>query len=81
MDAYGLTAEHLQTALNPDVKFLTIVINEIVLSGSILDSLKEGIIHPVHKKGKDKEIPGNYRGITVSPILWKVIDKIALTHQ
>ena len=43
--------------------------------------MKEGIIHPVHKKGKEKEIPGNYRGITVSPILGKVIDKIALTHQ
>jgi hypothetical protein len=80
-DGSGLTAEHLQMAVEPVSKFLTPVINEIVATGHIPDSLKEGIIHPVHKKNKDKSLPGNYRGITVSPVIGKLMDKIFLLHQ
>ena len=43
--------------------------------------MKKGIVHPIHKKGKPKKDPGNYRGICTSPILVKVLDKITLAHQ
>ena len=35
----------------------------------------------MHKKGKEKDMPGNYRGITITPILMKVMDEIILKHQ
>jgi hypothetical protein len=33
------------------------------------------------QNGKPKDIPGNYRGITISPLLGKVLDKILAQHQ
>ena len=37
--------------------------------------LKEGLLTPIYKKG-DLIDPGNYRGITVSPVLLKVLGHV-----
>ena len=37
--------------------------------------LKEGILTPIYKKG-DPTNPGNYRGITVTPVLLKVLEHV-----
>ena len=37
--------------------------------------LKEGILTPIYKKG-DPADPGNYRGITVTPVLLKVLEHV-----
>jgi hypothetical protein len=80
-DSQGLTAEHLQAAPYVIATFLQPIINRIFETGSIPDSLKVGTLNPVHKKGKASNIPGNYRGITISPLIGKVLDKIIVYHQ
>ena len=80
-DGFGLMAEHLQVAPSTITDFLTPVLNTIVGSASIPEDLKTGISHPIHKKGKVKNIPGNHRGITISPVITKVLDTISYTHQ
>ena len=80
-DTFGLTAEHLRTAPEILTEYLTPVINTIFATGQIPEGLKEGLLHPIHKKGKPPEDPGNYRGITITPIITKVIDKLILDHQ
>ena len=37
--------------------------------------LKKGIVIPVFKKGDDRD-PGNYRNITVTPVLLKILERI-----
>ena len=67
-EAYDLTAEHLRNAPHILTKFITPIINQIFTTGEIPRSLKVGLLHPIHKKGKLPEIPGNYRGITITPM-------------
>lgn len=80
-DGSGLSAEHLQMAIDPITSFLTPIINEVLATSYYPITVKEGIMHPVHKKGKKISIPGNHRGITVSPLIGKVLDSISLRHQ
>ena len=42
--------------------------------------LKEGILTPIFKKG-DPSNPGNYRGITVTPVLLKILEHIINTRH
>jgi hypothetical protein len=42
------------------------IINQIFQDLDIPDGMKSGILTPILKKGKDKNIPGNYRGIVVT---------------
>ena len=81
VDTYNLQAEHMKVAPSPVVEFLTPVINSMLTSGTYPDSLKEGVKHPIPKKDKDISIPGNHRGISICPIIGKVVDKILLQHQ
>ena len=80
-DTYGLVSEHLKVAPALVADFLTPIINRICQTGKIPDMLKEGLLHPIHKKGKPKDIPGNYRGITITPVVTKILDTIILNHQ
>ena len=66
-DTYNLTAEHLRAAPEILADYLTPITNTIFTTGTIPEILKEGLLHPVHKKGKPLEDPGNYRGITITP--------------
>ena len=66
-EVYSLVAEHLKTAPHLVATFLTLVINTIFNSGWIPESLKVGLLHSIHKKGKPKNEPENYRGISVTP--------------
>ncbi len=62
-------------------EYLTPVVNEIFYHADIPQSLNNGVTHPIQKRNKDKIIPGNYRGITISPIITKIMDSISLPHQ
>ncbi len=75
-DKHGLTAEHLQLAGGIVITILTYVVNEILRLRVIPGMLKDGILTPVLKKDRDAKQPNNYRGITVTPILGKVIEKL-----
>lgn len=42
--------------------------------------LKTVILTPVLKKDKDRKLPGNYRGIAVTPVLSKILETILKKH-
>ncbi len=44
------------------------------------EELKGGVLHPLLKM-KCKNNPNNYRGITITSLIGKVIDYIHLQHQ
>ena len=73
-DAYGITAEHLQLAQETLIPLLTSMVNKTIEAGSLPQHLKEGVLTPVLKKGKDQKIPSNYRGITVTTVFSKILE-------
>ena len=74
-DYIGLQAEHLKYGGEPMHAILRLLINQIFSMKHIPESLKIGTISPIFKKGDNKE-PDNCRGITVTPILLKVIEHV-----
>ena len=56
-------------------EFLTSFLNYIISTKKVYAVLKEGILTPIFKKG-DTSDPGNYRGITVTPVLLKILEHI-----
>jgi len=77
-DIRGITAEHLKLGGKPVINYITNLINNILQSRQLPTTLKEGILTPVPKKGKDSKYPNNYRGITVTPVLSKILEVILL---
>ena len=80
-DEDGLTAEHFLYAQQPIVTFLTPLINRMIIEGNVPLRLKGGLTHPIPKKGKPNNIPGNARGISITPVIGKILDSIIQTHQ
>ena len=72
----GLSAEHFRNAPDEFIPTLVDVINQIFLEKEVPKIVKEGIITPVHKTGKDKHLPENYRGITVTNVISSIIERI-----
>ena len=56
--------------------FLLCLINNIFDTGEIPDILKTGLLTPVYKKKGEKTHSVNYRGITVLPVVRKIIETI-----
>ena len=65
-DVYGLTAEHLKKGD---------IINTILKDRQIPSCLRFGILTPIFKKGKPVN-PSNYRGISITPVILEVLEKI-----
>ena len=59
----------------PVVEFLTGLLNAMIKARTLSVVLKEGLPTPIYKKG-DSSDPGNDRGITVTPVLLKVLEHI-----
>jgi hypothetical protein len=74
-DLHELTAEHLKFGSNRVAEWLVSITNYILQTGCIPAMLKSGTLTPVLKKGKDQTDPSNYRGITVTSIIMKVVEK------
>ena len=72
----GLSVEHFRNAPDEFIPTLVDVINQIFLEKEVPKIVKERIITPVHKTGKDKYLPGNYRGITVTNVISSIIERI-----
>ena len=69
-----LCSEHLKLG-GTAVVFITSFLNCLIRSKTVTAVLKEEILTPVYKKG-DPSNPGNYRGITVTPVLLKVLEHV-----
>ena len=73
-DIYGVTAEHILYAGNTIVYMLVDVMNAIFNLGQVPDILKHGTITPIFKKKGSKNEAKNYRGITVLPVIAKLLE-------
>ena len=56
---------------------LAVLFNKSLVSGDLPAGFKEGIISPIFKTGKtDPSVPENYRGITLTHILSKLLESV-----
>ena len=74
-DIYGVTGEHLKYAAEEINLIMKSITNKTLFTQKLPHGFKVGKVVPVHKKGKSPLDPNNYRRITVSSILGKVIEK------
>lgn len=75
-DGYGVTAEHVYHGGQDLPNAVKSLINNILLIKDIPSSLKLGILNPIFKnKGSQKESQ-NYRGITITPVLTRLIESV-----
>jgi hypothetical protein len=75
-DFYGITAEHIVYEGDNLVAYIQEVLNETFQLHHIPDILKIGILFPVFKNKGDCKNAKTYTGITVTPTLSKIIEKI-----
>ena len=68
-------SEHFTPCPGEIVPVLVNMVNSIFRLRRDPDLLKEAILTPVHKKG-DATNPSNYRGISVTPVILKIIEHI-----
>ncbi|XP_033757397.1 uncharacterized protein LOC117339794 [Pecten maximus] len=74
-DIFGITAEHFKLAGPSLITALHCVYNRFIKNQKIPESIKRGILTPIYKKGAPDN-PGNYRGITVTPVILKTFEHI-----
>ena len=80
-DVMELTNEHyIKLAKRPSAVEIREVINFCFSTRAVSDFLKHGIVTPIYKKG-DQKLPTNYRGITVTSILLKLMEHIINKRQ
>ncbi|MEW8547953.1 MAG: reverse transcriptase family protein, partial [Candidatus Thiodiazotropha sp.] len=75
-DIYGVTTEHLLYAIDELLPKLVVLINGIFQVGTLPDSLKIGLLTPVFKKKGSSHDAKNYRGITITPIISKLLESL-----
>ena len=73
-DSFGLSAENLLYASDLFIDFLTTLINKIFKKQRIPEILKTGLLTPIYKNKGERKDAKNYRGITVLPIVLKLIE-------
>ncbi|CAC5384795.1 unnamed protein product [Mytilus coruscus] len=75
-DYFGINAENIIYGGKQLQQYLQLLINKSFELGCISDILKIGTLFPVYKNKGDARYAKNYRGITVTPIYSKIIEKI-----
>jgi hypothetical protein len=79
-DELGISAEHFKLAGQSIVAVLVELFNAILEHDYIPPQFLSGIITPVYKKGRDATDFSNYRGITVSCTLGKILEHVILNR-
>ena len=74
-DYHGLTIEHIANA-GKDMENLLVITNEIFRQGKVPETLKAGLLAPIFKNKGLKSQATNYRGITVLPVISKIVETI-----
>ena len=73
---YGVTAAHLLNRGEVDVKATTNLVNSMFHLGKVTEALKVGALTPVFKKKASCTGAKNYHGITVLPVITKVLETV-----
>lgn len=73
-DIYGIAAEHVYYGGQQILNSIKTLINDILLSHEVPINMKLGILNPIFKnKGSCRESQ-NYRGITITPVLTRILE-------
>jgi hypothetical protein len=76
-DIYGLTAEHLIYAKDSLIPLLAVLFSSVFAQGVVPSMFRDGLLLPLLKKpNKPRDIPTNYRGITIIPVIAKLFEVI-----
>jgi hypothetical protein len=75
-DIFGITIEHLFNADEVILDFLLHIYNTMLNNGEVPNVIKRGLLSPVIKKKGSKKLANYYRGITVLPVLNKILEAI-----
>ena len=73
----GLSNQFLKMATNVLVKPLTIILNQMIVTGIFPDQLKISKVIPLYK-AKDQTILSNYRPIALLPSISKIFEYVLL---
>ena len=73
-----LSAEHLKTSGEVIIPSIKYSFNEVMCTGIVPDYFSGEVLTLVPKSGKDPTVLDNYRGITVTSIIWKLFEKLML---
>ena len=79
-DIHGIRAEHIKAADIELIPYLTDLFNTLLSVDRPVAPLNEAYILPIHKKGKDPLSRDNYRGITITPVLSKLMEHVILSR-
>ena len=75
-DIYRLCPEHIKYSTEASAPHLAVLLDAILQSAHIPQELQRAFVLPVHKRGKDPLSMDNYRGITITPIISKVLEHV-----
>jgi hypothetical protein len=75
-DYHGLTIEHIINAGKDMEKLLLLITNEIFRQGRVPETLKAGLLTPIFNNKGLKTTVTNNRGISVFPVISKIIEPI-----
>jgi hypothetical protein len=75
-DYHGLTTEHIVNAGKDMENLLLVITNEIFRQGKVPETLKVGLLTPIFKNKGLKSQATHYRGITVLPVISKIVEAI-----
>lgn len=75
----GIPLRFIKDSLPVIIPYLTCIINTSIVTGVVPASWKHAIVVPVHKSG-DADEAGNYRPISLLPILSKILEKVIATQ-
>ena len=76
-----LTAEHIIYCGEYSRKVITWIINYVIHTERIPGYMKKGIMVSIPKSGKDKSIKSNNRGLTLMPIMYKILEKVLIKRE
>lgn len=71
----GITGEMLKSCSKTVISPLTLLINKVIETGQYPTALKSAIIKPLFKSG-DKNLPENYRPISLISVIAKIVEKV-----
>ena len=74
-DIYGINNKLIKIGRNEISKNLVDIFNASFRLGQFPDKLKVSMIIPIHK-GESKNLSGNYRPVSLLPIIGKILEKI-----
>ena len=74
----GTAAEQFKLLPHRSIEILTELIQKIVTERKLPDIMKRTYKIPIPKKDKDPRIQDNHRGITIAPILCKIVKLICM---